>query len=71
MARIISIERQGEDGPEKLCTVCQEWWPADEEFFHRQKVNGVIKLIGRCIACDNDRAVIRRQKLKMAQGETA
>jgi hypothetical protein len=69
MARITSIERAGEDGPEKLCTVCQEWWPADEEFFHRQKVHGVMKLIGRCIACDRDRATMHRHKI--AQGEQA
>lgn len=25
--------RDGETGPEKQCTRCWEWWPADNEFF--------------------------------------
>lgn len=32
--RPISTIRSGADGQEKRCSRCQEWWPADREFFH-------------------------------------
>lgn len=35
---------------EKSCTKCQEAWPADTEFFHREPRNAD-GLTGECIAC--------------------
>ena len=35
---------------EKTCTKCQEQWPADAEFFHREPRNAD-GLTGECIAC--------------------
>lgn len=35
---------------EKTCTKCQEQWPADTEFFHRERRNAD-GLTGECIAC--------------------
>lgn len=29
--------RETIDGPEKLCLVCGEWWPADGEFYYPSK----------------------------------
>jgi DNA-binding NtrC family response regulator len=54
MTRAISIVRDTECGPEKLCTVCREWWPADAEFFGVRHDRGG-KLSGRCKACDAQR----------------
>lgn len=31
------IEIDVELGPVKRCPRCQEWWPADDEFFYRTK----------------------------------
>lgn len=37
-------------GPEKYCGPCDEWWPADREFFHID-AGGVGGLKHCCIAC--------------------
>ncbi|SFQ46600.1 hypothetical protein SAMN05216229_12350 [Geopseudomonas sagittaria] len=58
MTRAISIVRETEYGPEKLCTVCREWWPADTGFFGVRHDRGC-RLTGRCRACDSQRK--RRQ----------
>ena len=34
-------------GPEKQCTRCGEWWPADAEFFHVR----LGQLVAACKAC--------------------
>lgn len=30
--------RETEDGPDKLCARCDEWWPATPEFFFRNRI---------------------------------
>lgn len=42
--------RETELGIEKFCTSCQNWWPADREFFHRQP-SGHLGLRSQCRAC--------------------
>lgn len=37
-------------GPEKQCTRCGEWWPADAEFFHMR----LGQLVAACKACSNE-----------------
>lgn len=37
-------------GQEKLCTRCDEWWPADLEFFHKSP-SGSAGLFYCCKAC--------------------
>ncbi len=38
------------EGREKLCTKCDEWWPADVEFFYADP-NGSAGLFYCCKAC--------------------
>ncbi len=45
-------------GPEKLCSVCGEWWPADAEFFGTA---GTGYLRGFCKACRYEREARQRQ----------
>jgi RNase P subunit RPR2 len=43
------MERINEDGEkEKYCPSCDEWWPADKEFFFS---GGHGDLMARCKAC--------------------
>ena len=42
--------RMTEYGQEKLCTRCNEWWPADEEFF-APNAQGSGQLFHYCRAC--------------------
>lgn len=39
--------RQTEYGPERRCSKCGEYWPADDEFFHRCRTG----LASACKAC--------------------
>lgn len=45
--------RETIDGTEKLCSRCEEWWPADGEFFWSDK-NGLLGLFYCCKACYYD-----------------
>lgn len=42
--------RMTEEGQEKLCTKCDEWWPADLEFFYADRA-GAGGLFYCCKAC--------------------
>lgn len=35
----MAIRKAEYGGYEKLCHDCQEWWPADTEFFYKDKAN--------------------------------
>lgn len=37
-------------GMERRCNRCKEWWPLDEEFYHRH-ANGLAGFNGICRAC--------------------
>lgn len=45
-------------GVEKLCSKCNEYWPADNEFFYRGSDR--FKLHGWCKACVDDETHRRR-----------
>ena len=45
-----AIRRQTELGVEKLCSCCNEWWPADGEFFYQNQARSD-GLTGLCKAC--------------------
>lgn len=50
--------------PEKLCSSCDEGWPADEEFFFREKrqADGLSRV---CKACYNERpSMLKRRQRK-------
>ena len=57
--------REGAEGPEKFCGTCREWWPADTEFFFRDR-GSPSGLYTSCKACgaDHQRATEARRKLK-------
>ncbi|MCA0240175.1 MAG: hypothetical protein LCI02_04890 [Proteobacteria bacterium] len=42
--------RQAPEGPEKYCPRCDDWWPADGEFFWRRRN----ELFFCCKACYHD-----------------
>ena len=48
--------RTADYGPEKYCPRCDEWWPADDEFFARYP-SGNLRSICRacCLAADRAR----------------
>lgn len=52
------------DGPERLCTHCREWWPADEEFFF--KATGGKGLHIWCKACCSDSRLERYRRTRDA-----
>jgi hypothetical protein len=61
-------ERIDEDGErERFCAKCQEWWPADREFFYTSRnkkwpwQNGKPKLHSWCKACYTEWRNARRQ----------
>lgn len=54
------------DGPEKFCTRCSEWWPADREFFHAYP-SGAAGLFYCCKACYSEWLREHRAKKKVAQ----
>ena len=62
--------RPDSDGsPEKYCPKCQDWWPADTEFFHRNPSTGD-GLAYYCKACQNEaraRTHQKRKELKICQ----
>ena len=45
--------RETDHGPEKYCGQCDEWWPADREFFNAA-ADGVGRLHYCCRACRKD-----------------
>ncbi|MCR6477556.1 hypothetical protein VG_p32 [Variovorax phage VarioGold] len=51
--------RETVDGVEKLCTKCDEWWPADREFFFGDP-EGVHRLFYCCKACYREQLNPRR-----------
>lgn len=58
--------REGETGLEKFCAKCDDWWPADPEFFWVTKG----KLFHCCKACyhENDKRKGRRGAPASRQG---
>lgn len=51
--------RTSAEGPEKLCTRCMEWWPADGEFFHSDPT-GAAGLFFCCKACYWERKLAKK-----------
>ena len=51
--------RDTPDGPEKQCTACHDWWPADLQFFHADPKGGA-GLFTWCKACHADARSRRR-----------
>ncbi len=65
-----SKERVSEDGSlERYCSKCQDWWPADREFFYT--TGSKKKLHSWCKACYNDWRNARRRKIKEVSHENA
>ncbi len=62
----IAKRRLDEDGNlERFCSDCEEWWPADREFFYRQsRRGGRAPLHTYCIACYLERVKGYRLKRK-------
>ena len=58
--------RNTEEGPEKLCTRCGEWWPADGEFFYSDP-DGVAGLFYCCKACYQEWKAANAAKKKAAK----
>lgn len=56
-----SVLRETIDGLEKHCKKCDEWWPADNEFWHADK-DGVAGLWFCCKACYAEWKVARRAR---------
>lgn len=50
MANVAPKLRTVDGEREKLCTRCNEWWPADEEFFYKDPT-GAAGLFYCCKAC--------------------
>jgi len=49
--KLYKNERITELGVEKRCTRCGDWWPADEEFFPKNRVRTKRGLSPWCKAC--------------------
>ena len=47
---------------ERYCPECDEWWPADKEFFYTNDGEGK-KLMRTCIACQIEKIRARRRGL--------
>ena len=56
-------ERVIDGEKERLCTGCNEWWPADEEFFYRDGGRG---LSSQCKACYLEKKYAKRKLQKSA-----
>ena len=55
-----AVSRMADYGPERLCTRCDEWWPADEEFFSRLPSGKLRSICKACrIAVDRERQEAR------------
>ena len=52
--------RQVTEGTEKYCPKCDEWWPADTEFFFSHP-SGVAGLFYCCKACYREKLDPRRK----------
>jgi len=64
-SRLAPKLRMTEYGPEKLCTRCNEWWPADEEFF-APDAQGSGQLFHYCRACRVEWQRSQRDKKRAA-----
>lgn len=53
--------REAVEGPEKFCPKCNEWWPADREFFFGDP-GGVAGLFYCCKACYREKLDPRRKE---------
>lgn len=51
--------REAAEGLEKFCAKCEEWWPADREFFFGDP-EGVARLFYCCKACYREHLDPRR-----------
>ena len=58
--------RTSTDGTEKFCAKCDEWWPADLEFFFNDP-GGAVGLFYCCKACYREHLDPRRLKIGRAQ----
>ena len=56
------------DEREKLCTRCDEWWPADAEFF-RPRSTGSRRLLCWCRACEAEQKREARDRRRAAVPE--
>lgn len=56
--------RHTDDGVEKQCLRCTDWWPADREFFH-VKSSGSCGLASWCRACHAEWRNARRAGLAL------
>ena len=69
--KLVPKLRTTDDEREKLCTRCDEWWPADEEFFFSDP-KGVAGLFYCCKACYREWfAANKAKKAAIAQGGVA
>ena len=53
-------------GIERQCILCGEWWPDDEEFWHRDSKK---KLMPKCKACHNEQIKSCKQRRKWENQE--
>lgn len=62
-------QRLDEDGDlERFCPKCEDWWPADREFFYTTGSEG--KLHSWCKACYEDDRRPRRRAKRRLNGQT-
>ena len=62
--------READYGPEKLCTACNEWWPADLEFFSADP-GGAGGLFYCCKACYKAKWGDAREARRLAKKQLA
>jgi hypothetical protein len=56
----INKMRVAEGEKELLCSICGEYWPADEEFFYKD-VNGRFGFMAQCKACYLEKKYAKRK----------
>lgn len=63
-------ERPDGDGElERYCSICHEWWPADQEFFyHWVDKDGLLHFHSWCKACYQEYKRKRYQRKKKMKG---